>query len=282
MSVDGASDGIEDIGGGIRSVERAATVIQAISDAGASGARLVDIVAATNLSKTTAHRIVNTLLNVGWLEQEDEGGILYLGVPFIGFGMTASDRHGLVDLAQPHLTKVAELTGDTVFLSVRVGNRALCIDQAIGTFPVRIMDPAVGDRRPLGSCAGSLALLAWSDDDDDEFGLLTRGANTTDRVPDAATLQGLIVDARNTGYVRFPGLIIPDTVGIAVPIFGANRDVVAALSVSSIEPRMSGQRQTHIVEWLLREADALSRSLLSMNPRFSKQDVRRVLGPRAG
>ncbi|WP_433273900.1 helix-turn-helix domain-containing protein [Pseudonocardia xinjiangensis] len=128
----------EDAAGGIRSVERAAMVIQEISDAGRAGCRLVDIVGRTGLSKTTAHRILSTLVNVGWLDQEEDTGTYYLGVRLIGFGITASDRHGLLDLPLgPRRWPPCART--------RPSPRS----------PSASSTPAVGYRMPLGSCAGA-------------------------------------------------------------------------------------------------------------------------------
>jgi DNA-binding IclR family transcriptional regulator len=219
------------------------------------------------------------VVKVGWLDQEEDTGTYYLGVPLIGFGISASDRHGLLDLAQPHLQRLADLTEDTVFLSVRAGGRALCADQAIGKFPIRILDPSVGDRRPLGSCAGSLTLLAWTADDEIEE-VLARERHSNDRDhrgPDPIVLRQLVTESRAQGYTLFPGLVIPDSVGVGVPVFGADGTAVAALSIATIEQRMTEMRRGHIVDWLLREAKSLSDALLKLNPRFNQGDIRRLL-----
>lgn len=279
MTIDETPLEADDLTDGIRSVERAAAVIQEISDAGHDGCRLVDVVMRTGLSKTTAHRMLNTLVKVGWLDQDEETGTFYLGIPMIGFGITAGDRHGLLDLAQPHLRRLADLTEDTVYLSILVGGRALCADIAIGAFPIRILDPSIGDRRPLGSCAGSLALLAGLPDDEIAQ-ILSRERHTDGRdhrIPEPAILQQMIVDTRQFGYTVYPGLAIPGAMGIGVPVFGADRRPVASISVATIESRMQDLRRERIIEWVQHEATELSKSLLQLNPRFSQSDIRRLL-----
>ncbi len=264
--------------GGIRSVERAAAVVEEISDAGRRGCRLVDIVTRTGLTKTTVHRVLNTLVKVGWVECEQETGTYFLGPSMIGYGITASNRHGLLNLAAPHLRRIADLTDDTVFLSVRAGRRALCADQASGNFPIRVLDPAVGDHRPLGSCAGSLALLAWLPDDEVEQVMTEERTRDRDhRLPDSSILATLISEAREQGYTVYPGLLIPDSLAVGVPVRGHGGEVVAALSVASIHSRMDEVRRSHIVQWLQCEADALSESLLRLNPEFGSRDISRTL-----
>ena len=56
-------------------------------------------------------------------------------------------------------TRIAERTGDTVFLNVRSGPDVLCIDRKEGTFPIKTLIIEVGNRRPLGVGAGGIALL---------------------------------------------------------------------------------------------------------------------------
>lgn len=270
----------ESSGGAIRSVVRATSVVQEVSDAGPEGLRLIDIVVRTGLSKTTVHRLLSTLVSVGWVELDDETGTYYLGIPMVGFGITASDRHGLLELARPNLQGLADLTEDTAYLSVPLAGRALCLDQARGTFPVRLLSPTVGDRTPMGSCAGSLALLAGMSDADIEeiLGRERHIAGMDHRIPEAAVLQEMIAETRTRGYALYPGLLIPDTVGVGVPVRGVDGIPVAALSVATIQSRMTETRRVHVVGWLLREAQALEATLLQMNPRFKQDDVRRLLG----
>jgi len=57
---------------------------------------------------------------------------------------------------------LAGVTGvGAVYLVVRAGFDSLCIDLVEGEFPIRIMAYDIGDRRPLGVGAGSLALMAF-------------------------------------------------------------------------------------------------------------------------
>ena len=267
-------------GGVIRSVARAAAVVQEISDAGPGGCRLVDLVDRTQLSKSTVYRLLSTLSKVGWLEMDEESGTYYLGTPLVGFGITASDRHGLLQCVRPSLERLAELTEDTAYLSVPLAGRALCLDQATGAFPVRLLSPAVGERTAMGSCAGSLALLAWMGDAEIEE-ILARDRHLhgrDSRVPETADLMEMIEESRLRGYTLYPGVLIPDTIGVGVPVPGVDGVPVAALSVATIESRMGQTRRRHVVDWLTSEAQLLTATLVQMNPRFKQADVRRLLG----
>ncbi|MCO1658512.1 IclR family transcriptional regulator [Pseudonocardia humida] len=260
---------------GIRSVERAVAVVQVVADRGADGARLVDIVAATGLQKTTAHRLLGTLVQLGWLEQDTATGAFHLGLALVALGTAASTRHGLLELANPHLLRLAELTADTVYLSVRIGAQAVCVDRVTGEFPIRTLTLRPGDRRPLGTGAGSLALLAWLPDEEAER-LVERSAGPGP-LGDPAVLHQLIGEARAQGYALNAGMIVPGASGVGVPVRGDDGRPVAALSVAAIDSRLAEPRRAQVVRWLVREATELERTLSELAPHVGEADVRRLL-----
>src|SRR5687768_5460412 len=106
----------------IRSTERAPVVVRVVTLAEPGGARLTDISSATGLQKTTTHRVLGTLVQLGWLEQDASTGTFHVGSELVALGGAAANRHGLLDAADPHLMRLAELTADTVYLSVRIGS----------------------------------------------------------------------------------------------------------------------------------------------------------------
>lgn len=274
---DGGEDMKEESADGVRSVERAASIIQAVADAGEGGARLTDIVMKTGMSKTTIHRLLGTLVKVGWLEQEVNTSTFYLGLPLVAIGITASDRHGLLDVAAPHLKRLAELTGDTVYLAVRMGAQALCVDRVVGSFPIRTATLRIGDRRPLGTCPGSLALLAGQPEELIEQLMLNASQLQIGPKVDPVGLPHLIEQSKAHGYSMAPEILVQGANGLGVPVIGADGSAIAALSLESIDSRLAEPRRTQLVEWLQREAAELSENLLSLSPGFGQRDVRRML-----
>lgn len=263
----------------IRSVERAAAIVQAIADGGKAGSRLTDVAVATGLSKTTTHRLLGTLCNLGWVELDEQNATYVLGYPLVALGLAASDRHGFLNLASPHLLRLAELTGDTVYLTVKAGAQAVCIDRVLGTFPIRAVTTNIGERRVLGSCAGSLALLAWADPDEVERLLVSLPSVelAAGRVPDPAELPMLIQRARVRGYTQTPAMLVPGAQGLGVPVLSATGTAIAAFSVDAIAARLSEPRRSQVAAWMKREAAVLSQRLRQFDSDPSEGTVRRLL-----
>ena len=261
----------------IQSIERAAAILTSLAAGGGNGRRLMDIAAETGLQKSTAHRILGTLIAAGLVEQDDDSGQFHLGLRLFALGVSASNRYGLVDLAGDAMRRLADRTADTVYLSIRSGNEAVCVDRVSGSYPIKTLTLHPGDRRPLGVGAGSLAILAWQPDPEirriieANSPLLARHVNF-----DAATLLELAATSRRDGYAFNDRMLIPGMCAVGVPIHGQDGRPVAALSVAAIESRMQASRRADIVDWLTSEATALGERLADATLGLTQSTVRRL------
>jgi DNA-binding IclR family transcriptional regulator len=261
----------------IQSIERAAAILTSIAAGKGNGRRLVDIAAETGLGKSTAHRILGTLIAAGLVEQDAEGGRFFLGLHLFALGMAASNRYGLVELAGDAMRRLADRTADTVYLSIRSGNDAVCVDRVTGSYPIKTLTLHPGDRRPLGVGAGSLAMLAWLPDAEvrrviEANAPLLAGYGNFD----PATLLELAATSRRTGYAFNDRMVIPGMCAVGVPILGRDGRPVAALSVAAIEGRMQSSRRADIVDWLTEEAAELGGRLAGATLGVTQSAVRRL------
>ncbi len=246
---------------GLKTVKRAASVLRALSEHGASGTRLSDLAAATGLHKATTYRILATLVGEGLVEQ-DQGRRYHLGAEIWILGMAAAPRFDIRQLAAPALDRISQATGDTVFLSIRSKLEAICIDRREGSFPIRTLTLEIGSRRPLGLGAGSLALLAFLPADEIERTIAANAkslARYRGFAPD--DLRKLVAESRANGYAFNDGRIIPGMSAVGVPVFGYRDRPAAALSCAAISNRMEQDRRPTIVALLLKEAKAIARQL---------------------
>lgn len=83
----------------------------------------------------------------------------FLGHLIFELGLAASSNFNLRDIRQSSLMRLADRTGDAVFLTIRSGYDTVCIDRKEGSFSIRALTLGVGTRRSLGVGAGGLALL---------------------------------------------------------------------------------------------------------------------------
>lgn len=108
---------------GVGVVDKSVTILQAVH-AGAHS--LNDLVAATALSRATAHRLASALAVHGLLRRTAEGGFA-LGWRLVVLGRAAESDHGLVEVAGPVLDRLRDATGESAQLYVRDGDQRVCV-----------------------------------------------------------------------------------------------------------------------------------------------------------
>lgn len=211
------------------SVGRAMSVLAAFS-AGRVELNLSEISRRTGLPLTTTHRLVGQLARWGALEQTQSGGY-QVGLRLWEIGALAPRGHGLREIAMPFLEDLHEATRQNVQLAVVDGKDAVYLERLSSRNAVGVIT-RVGGRLPLHATGVGLVLLAFSEPDFQERVLaapMRRFTEKTIVTPD--TLRRVIADVRKRRIAVSDGQITLDALSVAAPVFGADRQVQAALSV---------------------------------------------------
>ncbi|MCP1336573.1 IclR family transcriptional regulator [Futiania mangrovi] len=245
----------------VKSVQRAADILKLLAGQPVTGCRLSDVARDAGLGKTTTHRLLAALVDAGFAYQDSRDRRYHLGYELIRLGHLAT-RYDIAEVARPALLRLARETGDTVFLSAREGLEAICLDRQVGDFPIKTLTLDVGDRRPLGVGAGSLALLAFLPEE--EIAEVVRGNEARlEAYPGFSpkALLQLAAETRARGHAHNDGRIVSAMAAVGVPVFDPKGRVAAALSLAAINERMSPDRIAWLVALLTEEARALEARL---------------------
>jgi DNA-binding IclR family transcriptional regulator len=247
---------------GAQSIHRAAQLLRAIASRGRDGARLVDLTQHTRLEQPTARRILKSLIAEGIVTQEAANRRYLLGHLVFELGLAAAPQFSLQRLCEPSLLRIAEKTGDTVFLSVRSGFDTVCIDRKEGAFPIRTLTLDIGTRRPLGVGAGGIALLmGLAEADVDEILATNEQRLLRFAGIDTALLKSMIARAQELGYALNDRQVTPGAMSVGLPLANRYGPPVAAISVGAISNRMGAARQRELVAVLRQEVKVLEKLL---------------------
>lgn len=246
--------------GNLLSLDRAITLLSAVANSH-DGLRLTDAATVASLSPSTTHRILSALVQHRLLRLP-EGTRKYVpGAELYRLGLAAARHFSLVDLARPSLLALAERTQDTISLSIIDGREALCLDRVVGSYPIKTMALEVGERRPLGVGAGSLALLAALPAAEreevvkDDKARIARYPNFT-----AAALGRWAGDAARRGYAHSPERVLAGMSAVGVAIRDTDGRPIGSISLSGIAPRVRGERLREIIGILQHECAQVAKA----------------------
>ena len=141
-------------------IDRISLVLDAFE--GPGRLTLAQIVRRTGLPRSSAHRMLERLVQLRWLRRS--GRDYELGMRLVELGSLAVHQDRLVRAAGPLLAELHRATGLVVHLAVLDGADVVYLekvgDQTIGALPTR-----VGARQPAHCTAVGKAILAYSDED---------------------------------------------------------------------------------------------------------------------
>ena len=223
--------------------------------------RLTDIADTTSLNKATALRILNSLIEEGFVSRVAGAKTYELGQEARVMAVGARRSVDIAELAQPSLLRLSERSADTALLSVRSGVEALYLARSVGSHPLQPNYLQIGSRRPLGVGAGALALLVWLPDAEIEAVIeviVPRLAKSPRITP--KFLRERIAVARKVGHTVLLDAAFPGMGGVGVPVRDDAGEVVAALSIGAATDRIR-RRESELADMLKKEAQVLARAM---------------------
>jgi DNA-binding IclR family transcriptional regulator len=254
----------EDTLSGIR---RALGILKILGSGNPQGMRLTDIAAASGVSQPTAHRTLKALMAEGFVEQSEASRRYQLALDFFVLAARAAHAGGLRSTARPALLRLSSTLSDSVFLLVRNGFDALCLDRVEGPFPIRTFTGDIGGKVPLGIGQGSLAILSYLPEGERETIIRFNVPRLLDRGSfDEVGLRMQIENVRKKGFASLNTGLIPGMAGVGVPILDSEGRAVAALSIGTLSERLEGDRLPLVVELLQKEANGIGRQLNPFDP----------------
>lgn len=207
--------------------------------------RLPEIAAAAGLSRPTAYQRLLTLVEAGWIEQDEQLRYRF-SMHAARFAAAALEQADLGSRVQPVLERLVEHTQETASLAVL--DRGLpCIVSRVESDSVLRAEQKIGTTMSLEGSASGRVLTAFADE-----ATLRRLRAGGEALADAALLDA----TRRDGYALSSGYTQVGVRAIAAPVFDGRGKCVATLSLVMPETRFELDR---FREPLLRAAAEVTR-----------------------
>jgi DNA-binding IclR family transcriptional regulator len=242
-------------------VARTASLLNAVARASADGARLVDLARLTGIARPSVHRLLQDLTEVGYIEQGADR-LYRLGSGLFMLGLNAPTPGWDLTAIRPIAERLAEISEDTVYVSVRQFDGVHYLLRTEGAYPIRAQLVDVGDTKPYTSSYSGLALLSTLGASEQETALASRSFD----VPEgwlgdtdvAGLLRAKLADVAALGYCGGASVVMPGVAGMAAPVASRTQRPYMALSISAVEARLTPERIAGLSPHLLEAAHQIS------------------------
>lgn len=245
----------------IPAIDRAMSVFAELEQR-PEGMRIRDLVDALGLPRTTIYRILNSL-ELHQMVRRDAAGIYTLGPRLLTLASRVVSENTHADLralAQPHLHRLAQATGQSAKLSVVNGDNALVIATATGV-PGISLSVAPGQRIPLHAGAAGKVLMAHMDAGELNKALVSGLASyTSHTIADPAQLRAECAQIKARGWAEDLGEFTANIEAYAAAVTDHRGTTLAALSCPFLSGSDSGQRE-QIRNAVITTAGAISADL---------------------
>ncbi|WP_035175255.1 IclR family transcriptional regulator [Bacillus atrophaeus] len=209
---------------------------------------LSELISLSGMPKTSVHRMVSSLEEMGLLSR-DRNGAYTLGLVFLEFGQLVSERLDIRQIAKPVMEELCQEVDEAVHLIMRDGNEAIYVEKIEGTQTVRLYT-AIGRRSPLyaGACARSILSFLPQEQIETyirQTEFVPIGSGT---ITDPAELLQTISSSLENGYTVSYSELENYTAAIGAPIFSRKGQVAAGISIAGFEARFTKERLPYLTE----------------------------------
>ncbi|WP_280418461.1 IclR family transcriptional regulator [Nocardia carnea] len=227
-------------------VDRAALLLDAFE--GSDRLTLKQLVRRTGLPRSSAHRMLDRLVQLRWLHRED--GYYELGTRLLELGSLALHQSRLHRAALPSLHELHRVTGLVVHLAVLDGSDVVYLDK-LGRGLAAHLPSRIGWRQPAVRTSVGKAILADLPPDELDRILAVERSRRTRVVPlDVRRVHTELARVRDRGVSIDHGETIRGIGCVGTPV-GATGSVIAAVSVCGPIPEVQAH---HLLAGPLRGA----------------------------
>jgi IclR family transcriptional regulator, KDG regulon repressor len=213
------------------------------------------------VGKSTAHRVIWTLVEEGLLEKVDETGLFRLTPTMRSLGASAETAQRLHEAATNPLDQLRKVTEGTLHIAILDGVDVLYVErrEGPGTIPVF---RAIGSRMSAHATSSGKVLLAYLPPDEQKrlVASMRLTPKTGRTITSRAVLVKELATVRQRGYAENRGESQPGMCSIAAPVRDPLGRVVASVSVAEyVDDPSIGIR--HIARPVMETASRISAGL---------------------
>lgn len=237
------SDSREESVGGMNIVTKAGALLSILESRGE--ATPTELAQALGEPTSSVYRLISNLESIDWLERVSVRGPVRLGLAFLKTARALEKQLDIRRLTLPRLVELHGRTEETVFLCIRRGWNAVCVERVEGR-QVMSSSLRLGESIPLHRSAVARAILAFEPQRvvDGFISAARSGADPALVGIDEKLLTTQLRAVVESGTSFSDGDVNPGIAAIAAPIFNHRNEVVGAIAVSGMRENLLAERES--------------------------------------
>jgi DNA-binding IclR family transcriptional regulator len=245
-------------------LEKSLAILEYLTDY-PDGIGLAQIATDLNQLRSSCHRTLQELIRYGYVRQLPQRADYTLTTRMASLGLSYLSKSGVVDIAQPVITRLAQTTEELARLAIVDGERLTLVAKAQGARSGLLYDPDMGiDLRLSCSAAGQAWLMTLPEDVAISFVSRQGIGDPKHYGPNAPTsikaLLKVLDEHRKRGFSIIQDTYAPGMSSMAAPIRRGNEATTGVLVVAGPSPRLTLKRMVHFGPALLAAAEELAMS----------------------
>ena len=246
----------------VQSLDRAIDILEVLATE-KTGCGITLMAQKTGLHKSTVHRLLNSLLQRGYVEKEPGGDNYQLGMKILFLGSAILDRMDIRRIAKPFLEELSKHTREVVHLAILDAGETVYIDKVEGTDSSIRMYSQIGKRGPVHCTGVGKVLLSGLEDSEVEAILNEKGMPkyTENTISDMHAFKKHMEKVRLLGYALDEREHEEGIRCVAVPIYDRKGRIIAAISVSGPIMRFSEERVMDLIDVIIKVSRDISYQL---------------------
>jgi DNA-binding IclR family transcriptional regulator len=214
------------------------------------GQSLASIADDLSIPRSACHRLLADLMRCGWVRQMRDHGDYALTTKLAALGLNYLSGSGIVDIAQPLIDRIAEISGELARLAIVDGERLTFVAKAQGAKTGLRYDPDTGTDVRLSCSAAGHAWLSTLPEDQALQIVARQGFGSREQYgPNAPltvkALAKILHDTRKRGFSMINEMFAPGMTAMGAPI---QRPGEAAIGVITIAGPLIRLTETRMIE----------------------------------
>lgn len=231
----------------IDSLSQALHLLQVVADNPCTG--LSELSRLSGLNKSRAYRMLCTLAEHHFVIQNDDSSY-QLGHQLLTLGHIAKSQSNWLNIAESIIEPLVTEFNENLQIRIRENLEIVQVWRRVSSQPLQVRSEA-GNRRPLGAGAAGKILLAFASASTQDKFFSNLSAEQTQ------LLQDKIQQIQQQGFYVSNGDLTEGVCAVAIPLYDAQKQCIACLSLSAPISRMPQERIQRILNRLVAARDTL-------------------------